>query len=407
MEYSKKQQEACVLLKEKTHSLLYGGSRSGKTFFLISIIMIRALKYPKSRHLIVRLRYNHARISLWLDTIPKVMAMLGIPAKAFTKSESDLVIRFFNGSEVWIDGLDDKERVEKILGREYNTIFFNEISQIPYSSVSVALTRLALRIPGCRNVAYYDCNPTGRTHWGYKLFVLGIDPESGRHRADYGHFGNMQINPHDNAANLADGYIQNTLENLPESKRKRFLLGEWSDPEGVIFTNWDVIEDIPAIVRERAKRSLGLDFGYSIDPAALVDLYQTGDELYIDELLYEQGLVNDELYKQIMLHNPPVVWSDREPKTIEEFHRKGMLIKPAYKGPDSVRHGIDWLKSKTMHVTRRSQNIIMELENYVWMTDKNGLFINQPIDDYNHAIDALRYGANQFTSMRSTAASIL
>ena len=144
-----KQKEATKLLVLKKHAMLYGGSRSGKTFIAIRSLIIRALKYPGSRHLIIRYRFNHVKQSIWFDTFPKVMKLC-FPGVLFKENKSDWFVQFQNGSELWFGGTDDKERVEKILGNEYATIYANECSQIPYEAITLIRTRLAQRVRGLK-----------------------------------------------------------------------------------------------------------------------------------------------------------------------------------------------------------------------------------------------------------------
>lgn len=407
---TEKQAQAWKLLREgPRHVLLVGGSRSGKTTLIVEEVLCRALKYPGSRHLIARLRFAHAKTSLWLDTIPKVLQMEGVPLSAIKTNASDHYITLSNGSEIWVDGLDDKERVEKILGREYATIHFNEISQINYSAAQMVLTRLAQNIKGCINKAYYDLNPVGRAHWGYKLFIQGCDPVTDEPLPNLSDYTAMTLNPNDNEENLPTGYIEEILDRLPEHKRKRFRFGEWGEPEGVIFTNWEVIDVVPEKVMRHAQQSYGLDFGFSVSPAALIWLGLHGDNLYLDELVYETGLTNQMLAQRILpLHLAFMIRADSaEPKSIKELQDAGIQIIPAAKGPDSKRQGLDWLLGKNIFVTRRSANIQLELGNYVWKTDKNEKALPIPIDDYDHAIDAVRYGGEPFMRTKRIAGSVL
>ena len=136
-----KQIEATRLMADKEETLLEGGSRSGKTFIIVRNIIFRALKYPKTRHLLVRFRFNHAKQSLWYGTIPDVM-QIAFPNIRYKENKSDWFITFDNGSELWIGGTDDKERIEKILGNEYATIHMNEASQFPYETYETLKTRL-------------------------------------------------------------------------------------------------------------------------------------------------------------------------------------------------------------------------------------------------------------------------
>src|ERR1700730_3950611 len=173
-----RQQEAQKLLgKPQRHTLLVGGARSGKTTLLVHEIVTRALRAGASRHAILRFRANAVRPSIALDTLPKVFRFWD-PVVPFKHHRTEGYFSLENKSEIWLAGLDDQERVEKILGKEYATIFLNECSQIPYSSVLVALTRLAQVAGGLRQAAYYDLNPVAKGHWTNVLFGEKRDPVS-------------------------------------------------------------------------------------------------------------------------------------------------------------------------------------------------------------------------------------
>ncbi len=248
-----------VLNSPATHIMLAGGSRSGKTFQIVRKIIQRALKAPGSRHAILRFRLGHVKQSVVMDTFPSVMAKC-FPNVKYELNKSDLYASLPGGAEVWFGGLDDKERVEKILGNEYASIFLNECSQIAYNSRNIAVTRLAQKVmdraTGLPLVhkMYYDENPPDKGHWTYKMFKLMQDPESRQefNRADYAFF---QINPKDNQANLSDQYIK-SLESLPERMRKRFLYGEFRDssPNALFQEEWferwrNVDEALPDMLR--------------------------------------------------------------------------------------------------------------------------------------------------------------
>ncbi len=128
---------------DATHIMAYGGSRSGKTFGFVRAVLLRGLAH-KSRHAILRYRFNHIKASIILDTLPKVMELCFPGVAANCKlDKTDWYYTLPNGSEIWFGGLDDKERTEKILGQEYSTLYLNECSQIPYASRNMAMTRLA------------------------------------------------------------------------------------------------------------------------------------------------------------------------------------------------------------------------------------------------------------------------
>jgi len=228
-----------ALVKEgKRHTLLYGGSRSGKTFLLVLVIVMRALMYPGSRHLIYRLRLKDAIQSIWLETLPKVLSLLpGIQSK-ITMNETRHVATFPNQSEIWIAGVDDARSEDSVLGKEYATVYHNEASQIPFLTAWKVRTRLAQKVPGCKAREFVDLNPTTRAHWTNKEYVEKIDPIHSKpgdrvpitNPDDYAW---MQLNPGGNVANIDEGYLA-SLAGAPESMRRRFYLGEYADDNDLI-----------------------------------------------------------------------------------------------------------------------------------------------------------------------------
>jgi phage terminase large subunit-like protein len=263
LKLTQKQEAAREILSgPATHVMLFGGSRSGKTFLLVRQVVVRALKAPKSRHAILRFRFNHVKASIVLDTFPKVME-LAFPGVKFHMDKTDWFAQFENGSQIWFGGLDDKERTEKILGQEHATIYLNECSQIPQASRDTALTRLAQSVnqklgeseEPLKPRMYYDCNPPSKAHWSYKIFVEKVDPETRKPLANPDSYASFRINPQDNQENLASGYLD-TLASLPARLRKRFLDGEYADATlNALFAEehidrWRVLDGrIPDFVR--------------------------------------------------------------------------------------------------------------------------------------------------------------
>lgn len=231
----RQQQAQEILASEATYAMLFGGSRSGKTFLLCRNIAMRALKAPGSRHAILRFRFNACKASVVLDTWPKMMALC-FPGVSAPVNKTDWFAEFENGSQVWFGGLDDKERTEKILGQEYVTIYLNEASQIPWASVGIALTRLAQQVNQVigehkrplRPRMYFDCNPPSKAHWSYRLFIEKRDPETREPVKKPDEYVSFQINPQDNAANISANYLE-TLSGLSSRLQKRFVRGEFGD----------------------------------------------------------------------------------------------------------------------------------------------------------------------------------
>jgi PBSX family phage terminase large subunit len=250
-----KQVMAVQVQNSHLHSMLYGGSRSGKTFINLRSVMARALK-TKSRHLVARHRFNHLKQSIIFDTLPKMMR-LSFPELNYDLNRSDWFVTLPNGSEVWFGGLDDAARVDKVLGNEYSTIFLNECTQLSWDARNTVMSRLAEN-SGLALRAFYDCNPTSTKHWTYTVFKQGLTPD-GEKIANMDAYASLQMNPADNMANLPPEYIA-LLQSLPARQRKRFLEGEFqNDVEGAL---WNVLMVEQAKARgpvELKKKVLGVD----------------------------------------------------------------------------------------------------------------------------------------------------
>ncbi|MCP3683920.1 MAG: DNA-packaging protein [bacterium] len=225
-----------VFISGAENVLLKGGSRSSKTFLIIRNIILRSQKAPKSRHVVLRFRFTDCKSSIVFDTFPKVME-LAYPGLKYHINKSDWFATFENGSEIWFGGLDDKERLEKILGKEYATSFINECSQVSNDARQMVSTRIAqkvyCKIKGaedkllpCRE--YFDYNPPSKAHWGYKLFEQHVDPETKQPLKDPENWVSMQLNPVDNEENLNPKYLKK-LENMSPRYKKRFWYGDYSD----------------------------------------------------------------------------------------------------------------------------------------------------------------------------------
>ncbi|MDT8328347.1 MAG: phage terminase large subunit [Roseovarius sp.] len=239
VQLTQKQKEANTLLAGPARNImLRGGSRSGKTFILIRALIQRAINAPGSRHAIFRFRFNHAKTSIWSDTLPKVFSLC-FPGLGVRFNKTDFYVEITNGSQLWIGGLDDKERVEKILGQEYATLYFNESSQIPWPSVETAMSRLAQRCELASEIsaatgrqyltpkAYFDCNPPSKLHWSYQMFRSKVKPGTKEALARPDDYVEMQVNPADNAENLPEEYFD-VLASMSAAKRLRFEAGEWA-----------------------------------------------------------------------------------------------------------------------------------------------------------------------------------
>lgn len=258
-----KQREANRLLAgDAKHILIEGGSRSGKTALLCRAIIARAIKAPRSRHVIVRFHFKDAKDSIGMDTLPKIFEQ-AFPQCPYTLNKSDWIFTLpVNRSEIWLGGLDDKERTEKVLGKEYATIYLNEASQISWQARNLAVTRLAQVVQyaddeGPRELKrkmYYDLNPPSKSHWAYQVFHLGRDPESKQLLAEPNDYARIRINPIDNPHLPAD-YIRE-LQGQSARMRRRFFAGEYAEvAPGALWTDemidrWrNSQDDLPEFLR--------------------------------------------------------------------------------------------------------------------------------------------------------------
>ena len=169
-------------------------------------------------------------------------------------------------------------------------------------------------------------------------------------------------------------------------------LGELGDAEGKVYKNWQYIDSVPHEARLERR---GLDFGYTNDPSALVDIYYYNGGYIIEEKLYQKGMSNKQIADFILNLEYPsvmVVADSAEPKSIDELRSYGVNIIPVTKGKDSVYQGIQFVQDQRISITKGSYNVIKEYRNYLFETDKDGKVTNDPSPVFNHSMDAIRYG---------------
>lgn len=288
---TKKQVQAVNLIAENTTTLLEGGGRSGKTVIALNTEVVRSLNYPNSWHLAARLRFNHAKTSLWQKTLPDILKFHDLH-NAVKYNHTDCYIEFPNGSRIIVGGLDDKNRVEKILGNEYATIFLNEASQIEYDSVETVKTRLNA-LKGIPLRFLIDYNPPSKKHWGYQIFHERKFPDGRPVPKD--DYGVIRMNPEDNIENISELYIEQ-LKTLSGRKLKRFYHGEYGDEEGTLWKRaWFNYMHAP----------IDLDrVAVGVDPSGS----KNGDEIGI----IVAGKKDDKYYvlADYSLHGTPKEWRD-------------------------------------------------------------------------------------------------
>jgi PBSX family phage terminase large subunit len=385
------QRKALSLLKGGAkHILLFGGSRSGKTTVLVMVIIFRALRFSGSRHLICRLRAKDARSSVLRETLlPWLNNTIGAGGYTYLAHES--MITLFNGSEIWIGGLGDREQADKILGHEYNTIYFNEISQLSYAAVTTAYSRLAMRVSGCRNLFLYDCNPGSPLHWAYKIFMLKKTFLTGEALTKPELYASMILNPEDNKEHLPEDYIPDILDALPEKQRSRFRDGSWVKAEGVIYDKFEEAMILRAADMPESfdRIAAGQDFGMNITH---VKIGFVGETIYVlaDYGAYNMTTqsFNEELSARGWYETGPEgmgfpVYCD--PAGGERIQE----ITGGVKANNSVESGIDYINAKIerrqFFVCSRCTGVLSEIWDYC--RDEAGEIVK--VND--HFMDALRY----------------
>lgn len=310
---AEKQKEAIELIRgPATHVLFYGGARSMKTFTCVRTFIYRSLMVPDCRHLIGKFRFNSVKQAIFLDTFPKVMKLC-FPEVPFEKDRVDFYVKFENGSEIWFGGFDDKERAEKILGKEFAGILLDECSQISYETRLLLLTRLAQKCPYeldgeirfLRNKMLYAENPPSRGHWTHKLFLEHRDPVTKLALPNPENYASMRLNPEDNRENLSEEYLEE-LQNLPKKQKDRFWFGLFSDEtENALWTEAILNENRVDGVPDNVKM---VRIVVPIDPSgASDDPEESNDDIGIGVMgLGTDG--NAYVFEDLTVHAGPAKW---------------------------------------------------------------------------------------------------
>jgi phage terminase large subunit len=356
--------------------VIQGGTSAGKTLAILAVLIDIAAK-NKTEISVVSESIPHLRRGAIKD-FAKVMQWTGRWV-ADRWNKTLLTYNFANGSVIEFFSADSEARLR---GARRQVVYINEANNIDFESYY----QLAIRTS---EAIYIDFNPT-HEFWAHTEVLPEQDAEL------------IILTYNDNEA-LPDTIKRDIELNRTKAETsaywanwwKVYGLGQVGTLQGAIYEDFEVVEGIDV---SRAKFvALGLDWGFSNDPTALVAIYRQGDCLLIQELLYSTGLTNQDIADKLRSLGITRAWEivadSAEPKSIEEIYRLGFNIKPAEKGPDSVRNGIDILKRFKLQVTKDSTNLIKELRSYTWATDKEGKNTGVPIDSFNHACDAMRYVA--------------
>ena len=354
---------------QKRIKIIQGGTSAGKTYSVLAVLITKAASYSRTEISIVAESIPHLRRGALKDFLKIMKENNRYFDERFNKSL--LRYEFSNGSVMEFFSADDSS---KLRGARRDILYINECNNVTFESYN----ELAIRT---KKEVYLDFNPANE-FWVHK--ELKDEPDS-----DF-----LILTYKDNEA-LDDSIVQQIEKNRLKAETSAYWsnwwrvygLGEIGMLEGVIFSNWKTIDTLP---KDAKLIGIGLDFGYTNDPTAIIEIYNYNGQRILNELKYQTGMLNSDIAKELPKH-VPVYADSSEPKSIEEIKRYGITIKGVTKGKDSINYGIDVMQRQEYLVTSNSVNLIKELRAYCWDTDKQGTRLNKPIDTNNHAIDALRY----------------
>ena len=360
-----------LLRLKKRIKVVRGGTSASKTFSILPILIDRAIKTPDLEISVVSESIPHLRRGALKDFLKIMMALGRYNDNQFNKST--LKYTFVNGSYIEFFSVDQPD---KLRGARRNILYVNECNNVDFDSYY----QLAIRTSG---EIWLDYNPSS-LFWVDRELLTQDD-------VDF-----ITLTYLDNEA-LSETIVKEIESAKEKAKTSSYWenwwqvygLGQTGSLEGVCIPEWQEI-NLPT---EARLLCYGMDWGYSNDPTSLIAMYKYNDAYIFDELIYQKGLLNSDISDLLKTNAvKDIVYADSaEPKSIAELNSYGHNVLPVTKGRDSIVYGLNLINQNKVYVTSRSKNLINELQNYIWMVDKQGNKLNKPIDAYNHAIDAMRY----------------
>jgi phage terminase large subunit len=355
---------------KKRIRIVQGGTSSSKTFTILPFLIHYAIKNPKSEISVVSESIPHLKRGALKDFLKIMDWTDNFNPNNFNKS--NLTYSFSNGSYIEFFSADQPD---KLRGARRDVLFINECNNVTFESYQ----QLSIRT---NKFIYLDYNPTNE-FWVHKELINQPDTDF----IILTYKDNEALQP-SIVAEIEKAKVKAKTSSYWDNWWKVYGLGQIGSLEGVIFSNWQQIDNIPPDAR---LIGYGLDFGYTNDPTAVVEVYKLDDKRILNEIVYEKGLSNAQIAKRITT-KMPVYCDSAEPKSIAELRSYGLNASGVTKGADSIKFGIQTMQEQSYLVTSHSTNVISELRKYAWDKDKRtGETLNKPIDDYNHAIDAIRY----------------
>lgn len=343
-----------------------GSTRSGKTYNIILWLVDYCMKNPKTRLSIVRATLPSLKGSVFVDFKEILYKLNLFNEKSLNKSE--MIYTLPNGSWVEFFSTDSEQ---KIRGRKRDILYVNEANELKF----IEWQQLKMRTT---KFAIVDYNPSFTDdHW---LCDINKDERT------YHFISTYKDNP------FLEQTIIDEIESLQHKNKSLWQvygLGLQAMIEGLVFDKFNIVSEIPKWVKSVY---IGMDFGYTQDPTAIVQVAFLDNKVFINEICYKTKMLTNDIIQELKpFKNYKTISESADPRLVQEIYNAGINIHPVTKGKGSIMEGISKILEYEVHITERSVNIIKEFKNYTYQQDKNEKFLNIPIDSYNHSIDAIRY----------------
>ena len=346
-----------------------GSSRSGKTYSILQLlIIVKANEEKDAVFTFVRKNMPSLKASAMRDFFEILKNEDLYDERNHNKTENTYML---NGNLFEFVSLDQPQKKR---GAKRTYLFINEANELSLEDWIQLSIRTEKQI-------FIDYNPSMEEHWIYDLVI----PRKDCTFIQSTYLDNMKFLPVEVVKEIEQ------LKYVDENYWRVYGLGLPGQIKGLVFTNWDQCEAFPT---ESKWVVYGMDFGFSNDPTALIKVGLCGGDLYLDELIYNRGLTNQDIAKwlgELGLKWTDEVIADNQPKCIYEIKKEGFNVQATFKGKDSILAGLDIMKRYKIHITKGSVNLIREFKNYKWKEDQAGKATNEPIDKFNHGVDAVRY----------------
>ena len=355
--------------------VFYGGRGSGKSVFIAQRYLYRCLKQPYFRLLFCRKVARTVRFSQF--QLFKDLIVRGRLTDLFTVRESSMEIECINGNKMIAAGMDDLEKIKSI--QELTDVWMEEATE--FTKEDVIQLNMCLRTRKADNQMVFSFNPISKGNWIYESFFVKKEFQATILKSTY--LDNKFRSP-------AYDIEMERLRTMNEDIYIYSALGEWGGMmEGLIYTHYRMTDRIP----DGAELIYGIDFGFN-HPTAVTRVGLKDNDIYVQQCLYGKELTNSDLINRMRnmgIGKAPVYCDAAEPQRIEEIYRAGFNAKPANKEKDSVKKGIDTIKSKNLFIIDDSADLLKELQTYVWAKDKNGISLDEPVKMFDDGCDSFRY----------------